>query len=217
MFISKNKMTNENTEPVVPIDIVYDYIRGQNFSYPSFKTLYDSVGSMKKGGRYQRLKMGLISSLTGIEELNLSEEEEDNDVNYIIRQIQDTGVDNLVKKNSKMILSGNDSSVGVYNVRTDEKEKFDKHLFYKIKIVPDVFGLEIEEHYPTELKEPFEDEQRVFRFFENKELDYIIDDYDFNPDSLRIFTVRQIELGGDRIFKKLFESIANKTYHILRS
>jgi hypothetical protein len=176
---------------------IYDYIFGQNFSYPSFKVLYESMGREKDDS--EKLKKCLYDFLNELRRLKQG----DDDLGQIVEETFSKDINNVVEKKCKLIESCMarpswfDNSCG---------NATDKHVFYKIRLCQRL-AIELEDYKPARLDEPLQKGQAI-HFFKDEKINHIIDFFNYNPDNISVFVLRQIEHGvGDNIFREIYNSL----------
>lgn len=181
-------------------DLVYEYIFGQDHSYPSFKVLYNSK-EFSNRENMEQLKKCFFDFLLELREVGVKEK--DKELDYFIDSVLYTDMKKLFTQKCRMIEACN-------SVPFEGGQKIiAKHVFYKVKLAQQ-FILELEKYDPIKLDEPFE-KKGIIHFFKDERLNTIIEGFNFNPDHISIFNFRQIEYGiGDKIFKKIFDGLVNR-------
>lgn len=229
-------MSKDKTK--LDFDEVYGYIPSRNYSIPSFKVLYHSE-MFSKQNNYKKLELCLIDFLAGLRELRwvggLNYEKEGAkglksviesnfypDIQSFTNKITDILEPGYIKpseekaknilerfkeKNCVMIESQNNPTLGKekeYDANIEER-----HLFYKIKASPK-FVLNLEEYKPARLDEINIDRRGRICFFKDEDLNKIVEQFNFSPDYISVFTLKQIEQGGDDMFQRMFEWFREK-------
>jgi hypothetical protein len=185
-------------------DRVYGYNHGMDYTYPSFKLLYNSK-DFAQHNDYKRIQLCLIDFLVGLKCLSFTNRTEE--LKYMVDSVFSPGLKNFIEKKCTLFESQNNPALGKeieYGTNIENR-----HLFYKVKFSPK-FVIELEGYKPQRLDEMTQN-KGLINFFKDEDLNQIIEKLNFNPDFISIFSLKQIEYGvGDVIFKGMFEEFKKK-------